>query len=211
MRSGKGGGNICSHLPCTQAQFKVFRKCSNLVLMEKRLGMLLFHDLNYGNSSGKEKTWHVSMVSKYADPVGERHTHTNETILCAKDFRKKKNNNKIREVWNCLCLSPQHGFLINALGLQMQVFPMIPRLDCLTGATDIAFILPWLCPSWGGGTSCRLWAGEASMDSSPPCSPLPALRLLPADSSHYSLFRYKLAFLWKWFWTRFLSFLQTTG
>lgn len=53
--------------------------------------MLLFHDLNYGNSSGKEKTWHVSMVSKYADPVGERHTHTNETILCAKDFRKKKN------------------------------------------------------------------------------------------------------------------------
>lgn len=125
--------------------------------------------------------------------------------------KKKKQNNKIREVWNCLCLSPQHGFLINALGLQMQVFPMIPRLDCLTGATDIAFILPWLCPSWGGGTSCRLWAGEASMDSSPPCSPLPALRLLPADSSHYSLFRYKLAFLWKWFWTRFLSFLQTTG
>lgn len=98
MRSGKGGGNICSHLPCTQAQFKVFRKCSNLVLMEKRLGMLLFHDLNYGNSSGKEKTWHVSMVSKYADPVGERHTHTNETILCAKDFRKKKKT-KQQNTW----------------------------------------------------------------------------------------------------------------
>lgn len=58
--------------------------------MEKRLGMLLFLDPNYGNSSGKEKTWHISMISKCADPVGTRHTKK-ETTLCAKDFRGKKN------------------------------------------------------------------------------------------------------------------------
>lgn len=57
--------------------------------MEKRLGMLLFRDPNYGNSSGKEKTWHISMISKYADPVGTRHTRK-KTTLCAKDFRGKK-------------------------------------------------------------------------------------------------------------------------
>lgn len=42
--------------------------------MEKRLGMLLLLDPNYGNSSGKEKTWHFSMGRKYAGPVGMRCT-----------------------------------------------------------------------------------------------------------------------------------------
>lgn len=73
-KSGKGGGNICNHLPGTQTQFEVFRKCGNLMSMEKRLGMLLLLDPNYGNSSGKEKTWHSSMGRKYAGPVGMRCT-----------------------------------------------------------------------------------------------------------------------------------------
>lgn len=51
--------------------------------------MLLFLDPNYGNSSGKEKTWHISMISKYADPVGTRH-HKKKTTLCAKDFGGKE-------------------------------------------------------------------------------------------------------------------------
>lgn len=59
-----------------------------MTMEKKRLGMLLFLDPDYGNSSGKEKTWHISMLSKHADPVGMRHTHK-ETTLCAKDFRGK--------------------------------------------------------------------------------------------------------------------------
>lgn len=37
---------------------------------------------------------------------------------------------------------PQCVLLRKALGLQMQVFPMIPRQDYFMGAPDIAFILP---------------------------------------------------------------------
>lgn len=39
---------------------------------------------------------------------------------------------------------PQCGLLRKALGLQMQVFPMIPRQAYFIGTPDIAFILPWL-------------------------------------------------------------------
>lgn len=67
------------------------------MLMEKRLGTLFFLDPNYGNSSGKEKTWHISMISKYADPVGTRHTHKKETTLCSKDLRGKKKPKKSKK------------------------------------------------------------------------------------------------------------------
>lgn len=39
---------------------------------------------------------------------------------------------------------PQHGLLRKASGLQLQVFPMLPRQDYFIGVPDIAFILPWL-------------------------------------------------------------------
>lgn len=150
MKSGKRGGNICNHLPGTQAQFKVFRKCSNLLSMEKRLGML-FLDQNYGNSSGKVKTWHISMISKYADPVGTRHTKK-DTMLCAKDFREKKN----QKMWGMkLSLPlPQHALLRKALGLQMRV-----SNDSQTGLLhrhsrhSFHSSLTW--PSWGEGTCFR--------------------------------------------------------
>lgn len=163
MRSGKGGGNICNLLPCTQAQFKVFRKWSNLVLMEKRLGMLLFHDLNYGNSSGKEKTWHVSMVSKYADMVGERHTHTNETMLCAKDFRKKITK-YVR--YETVLAFPDKCFRAADASVPNDSQTGLPHWSYRN-----SFHSSLTCPSWGGSTSCRLWAGGASTDSSPPRSP----------------------------------------
>lgn len=161
MKSGKGGGNICNHLPCTRAQFKVFRKCSNLMLMEKRLGTLFFLDPNYGNSSGKEKTWHISMISKYADPVGTRHTHKKETTLCSKDLRGKKTQ-KIKKMWGMKLFLPlpQRGLLRKAFGLQMQVFPMIPRQDYFIGAPDIALILPWLDHSEERARSPAEWEEE---------------------------------------------------
>lgn len=217
MKSGKGGGNICNHLPGTQAQFKVFRKCSNLMSMEKRLGML-FLDQNYGNSSGKVKTWHISMISKYADPVGTRHTKK-DTMLCAKDFRGKKI--KKCEVWNCLCLSPNMLSWEKLEGCRC-VFLMIPRQDYFIGTPDIAFILPWLdhpeerARSLDKAASERrnkdiLWSlGWTTMGSSPsekePDPPLcwwlwpqgspftltaahvlPALHLLPEDSINEDL------------------------
>lgn len=161
--------------------------------MEKRLGMLLFLDLNYGNSSGKEKTWHISTISKYADPVGERDTHTQKRPCYAWKTSGEGKKIKICEVWNCLCLSPD-VVSWEQLRVADASVSNASQTGLLHGSSGHSFHSSLNWPSWGEGLFCRQGcegeqhghglAPRRSPDGSSPCrSPSdPALPLQPTTA-----------------------------
>lgn len=70
----------------------------------------------------------------------ETHTHKRDHAMRGRLQGKEKKSKYVR--YETVFASPPTWSPENSLGLQMQVFPMLPRQDYFMEAPDIAFILP---------------------------------------------------------------------